>query len=84
VRRRSFWEDAAIPRGGVLVYNTGRSLESFLELQTQKGHCLAHPDVLISAVGTKVGVRVRVWVWGIYGSGALGHGSCDYRVREGQ
>lgn len=42
-------------RGSLLVYNTGRSLESFEALQREKGHCLAQPDVLISAVGTRCG-----------------------------
>jgi len=32
-----------------------RSLPQFLELMQKKSHCLAHPDALISAVGTKVG-----------------------------
>ena len=51
---KAFWEDKAVPRGGVLVFNTGRALDSFLQLQKDKVHCLAHPDALISAVGTKV------------------------------
>uniref|UniRef100_A0A7S0QZA9 Sucrose phosphatase-like domain-containing protein n=1 Tax=Chlamydomonas leiostraca TaxID=1034604 RepID=A0A7S0QZA9_9CHLO len=51
---RGWWEEEAVPRGGVLVYNTGRSLESFLKLLLDKKHCLALPDALISAVGTKV------------------------------
>jgi hypothetical protein len=52
---RSWWQEEAVPRGGVLVYNTGRSLASFTTLLADKAHCLAHPDALISAVGTKVG-----------------------------
>lgn len=31
-----------------------RSLDSFKALAKEKGHCLAMPDALISAVGTKV------------------------------
>jgi hypothetical protein len=31
-----------------------RALGSFQQLLKDKGHCLAHPDVLLSAVGTKV------------------------------
>lgn len=31
-----------------------RALSSFQQLLQDKGHCLAHPDVLLSAVGTKV------------------------------
>ncbi|GBF87879.1 sucrose phosphatase [Raphidocelis subcapitata] len=49
-----WWEDVGVVRGGLLVYNTGRSLESFKQLLAEKGHCLSRPDVLISAVGTKI------------------------------
>jgi hypothetical protein len=31
-----------------------RALDSFKQLLSDKAHCLAHPDVLISAVGTKI------------------------------
>lgn len=31
-----------------------RALDSFQALLDEKSHCLAHPDALISAVGTKV------------------------------
>ena len=31
-----------------------RALDSFKKLLQDKSHCLAHPDVLISAVGTKI------------------------------
>jgi hypothetical protein len=31
-----------------------RALDSFKQLLSDKAHCLAHPDILISAVGTKV------------------------------
>ncbi|KAL6764257.1 sucrose-6F-phosphate phosphohydrolase-domain-containing protein [Haematococcus lacustris] len=51
---RQWWEEQALPRGCVLVYNTGRSLDSFKALLRDKAHCLAPPDALISAVGTKV------------------------------
>lgn len=51
---KSFWEDTAVVRGGVLVYNTGRSLESFQQLLASKAGVLARPDLLISAVGTKI------------------------------
>eukprot|EP00955_Chlamydomonas_euryale_P073756 361839-Chlamydomonas_euryale.AAC.1 len=33
---RDFWLTTAVPRGGVLVYNTGRALPSFLELLEEK------------------------------------------------
>ncbi len=36
------------------VYNTGRSLGQFVSLLTEKAGKLALPDVLITAVGTKV------------------------------
>jgi sucrose-6F-phosphate phosphohydrolase len=51
---KQWWEETGVVRGGLLVYNTGRSLESFKQLLHDKGHALARPDVLISAVGTKV------------------------------
>eukprot|EP00878_Enallax_costatus_P014266 GHUV01014922.1.p1 GENE.GHUV01014922.1~~GHUV01014922.1.p1 ORF type:complete len:413 (+),score=120.28 GHUV01014922.1:330-1568(+) len=51
---RDWWENEALLRGGLLVYNTGRALDSFKKLLQDKSHCLAHPDVLISAVGTKI------------------------------
>lgn len=31
-----------------------RALDSFKKLLHDKSHCLAHPDVLVSAVGTKI------------------------------
>lgn len=51
---KTWWENEGVLRGGLLVYNTGRALGSFQQLLQDKGHCLAHPDVLLSAVGTKV------------------------------
>ncbi|KAF6259195.1 sucrose-6F-phosphate phosphohydrolase-domain-containing protein [Scenedesmus sp. NREL 46B-D3] len=51
---KAWWENEGLLRGGTLVYNTGRALDSFKQLLRDKAHCLAHPDVLISAVGTKV------------------------------
>lgn len=36
------------------VYNTGRSLGQFVSLMEEKAGGLALPDVLITAVGTKV------------------------------
>eukprot|EP00798_Chlamydomonas_sp_ICE-L_P016678 gene16678-22937_t len=55
---KTFWEDTAMQRGGMLVYNTGRALDSFLVLMNEKRHCMAHPDALISAVGTKWDIEV--------------------------
>ncbi|KAF8062739.1 SPP1 [Scenedesmus sp. PABB004] len=51
---KEWWEGEALLRGGVLVYNTGRALASFEALLADKSAVLAHPDVLISAVGTKI------------------------------
>ena len=50
----AYWEDSAALSGGVLVYNTGRSLGQFKSLWQEKRGLLALPDVLITAVGTKV------------------------------
>lgn len=49
-----YWEGNAALAGGVLVYNTGRSLGQFVSLIQDKSGALALPDVLITAVGTKV------------------------------
>ena len=50
----TYWESNAALAGGVLVYNTGRSLGGFISLMQEKNGALALPDVLITAVGTKV------------------------------
>ena len=50
----SFWENNAVLRNSVLVYNTGRSLGQFTSLYQEKAGMLALPNVLITAVGTKV------------------------------
>ncbi len=50
----NYWNDTAALAGSVLVYNTGRSLGSFKQLYKQKNNKLCLPDVLITAVGTKV------------------------------
>jgi hypothetical protein len=49
-----WWRDVGVPAGGRLVYNTGRALDLFMELMSEKGHVLAEPDMLISSVGTKI------------------------------
>ena len=49
----TYWESNASLAGGVLVYNTGRSLGGFISLLQEKKGALALPDVLITAVGTK-------------------------------
>jgi len=50
----TYWEESAALVGSVLVYNTGRSLGQFQGLLYSKSGALPVPDVLISAVGTKV------------------------------
>ncbi len=50
----NYWHGIAAPTGSKLVYSTGRSLESFLELAADKAGLLPRPDVLICAVGTKI------------------------------
>lgn len=50
----TYWESNAALAGGILVYNTGRSLGGFISLMKEKEGALALPDVLITAVGTKV------------------------------
>ena len=50
----TYWESNAALAEGVLVYNTGRSLGGFISLMGEKSGMLALPDVLITAVGTKV------------------------------
>ena len=54
-----YWEANAALAGGVLVYNTGRSLGQFISLFDEKAGALALPDVLITAVGTKVTASAR-------------------------
>ncbi|KAL4457961.1 hypothetical protein ABPG75_012826 [Micractinium tetrahymenae] len=50
----TYWEENAALAGGVLVYNTGRSLGQFQGLLEYKAGALPVPDVLITAVGTKI------------------------------
>jgi hypothetical protein len=50
----TYWEENAALSGGILVYNTGRSLGQFKSLWVSKKGDLPLPDVLITAVGTKV------------------------------
>jgi len=40
--------------GSILCYNTGRSLGQFVDLMQRCRGCVAVPDVLVTAVGTKV------------------------------
>eukprot|EP00884_Botryococcus_braunii_P004434 jgi/Botrbrau1/13992/Bobra.150_1s0004.1 len=50
----NYWEYNAALCGGVLVYNTGRSLGQFMSLHEEKNGTLALPNALITAVGTKI------------------------------
>lgn len=50
----SYWEETAALCGSVLVYNTGRSLGQFKGLLEYKQGKLPVPDVIITAVGTKI------------------------------
>ena len=45
----------------LLVYNTGRSLGQFVDLMQRCGGRVAVPDVLVTAVGTKVRGRAGDW-----------------------
>ena len=57
-----YWENTAVLRNSVLVYNTGRSLGQFTSLYQEKAGALALPNVLITAVGTKVNVYILPWL----------------------
>lgn len=50
-RFNEYWIQKHYFGSSILVYNTGRSLEEYLELFTQ-GHKLLDPDMLITAVGS--------------------------------
>eukprot|EP00798_Chlamydomonas_sp_ICE-L_P011612 gene11612-34319_t len=49
-----YWESNATLSGSLLVYNTGRSMGQFVELMRRCNGQVAVPDMLITAVGTKV------------------------------
>eukprot|EP00192_Tetraselmis_astigmatica_P010012 CAMPEP_0117653734 /NCGR_PEP_ID=MMETSP0804-20121206/3357_1 /TAXON_ID=1074897 /ORGANISM="Tetraselmis astigmatica, Strain CCMP880" /LENGTH=809 /DNA_ID=CAMNT_0005459945 /DNA_START=317 /DNA_END=2746 /DNA_ORIENTATION=- len=51
---KDYWESGPRFQGCKLVYSSGRSLASFLELQESKRGILAEPDMLILGVGTQV------------------------------
>lgn len=54
-RLKRWWERAQVPRGGVLCFSSGRSLASIRRLLDEdKRGVLAHPDVVVGAVGTRV------------------------------
>lgn len=51
---RAYWEDTASLGGSVLVLNTGRSKGALMSLLQDKEAVVAVPDVIITAVGTKI------------------------------
>jgi hydroxymethylpyrimidine pyrophosphatase-like HAD family hydrolase len=54
-RLKRWWEREQVPRGGVLCFSSGRSLASIRRLLDEdKRGVLAHPDVVVGAVGTRV------------------------------
>lgn len=53
-RFAEYWENSASLAGSLLVYNTGRSLGQFVDLMKKCDGKVAIPDVVITAVGTKV------------------------------
>ena len=63
-----YWESEAALARSVLVYNTGRSLGQFVSLVNEQRGRLALPDVLVTAVGTKVFHLKAEW------RGKTGHG----------
>lgn len=75
----AYWEDNAALSGGVLVYNTGRSLGQFMGLWQSKKGALSLPDVLITAVGTKVGcVPCHCHLCPFLCGGDCMHGDCVF------
>ncbi|GFR50917.1 hypothetical protein Agub_g13235 [Astrephomene gubernaculifera] len=53
-RFAEYWENSASLAGSLLVYNTGRSLGQFVDLMKKCEGRVAIPDVVVTAVGTKV------------------------------
>lgn len=51
---KRYWEDMASLGGSVLVLNTGRSKGHLMALLKEKEEIIAVPDVIITAVGTKI------------------------------
>ncbi|KAL4425696.1 hypothetical protein ABPG75_009712 [Micractinium tetrahymenae] len=58
-----WWQEEAVPAGGRLVFNTGRALDLFQALLVEKGDVLAQPDMLISAIGTRIYAKNRRGAW---------------------
>jgi sucrose-6F-phosphate phosphohydrolase len=51
---KQYWEDSAGLAGGLLVFNTGRSIGQVVALFTEKAGYMAIPNYIITAVGTKI------------------------------
>uniref|UniRef100_A0A1D1ZRU8 Sucrose phosphatase-like domain-containing protein n=2 Tax=Auxenochlorella protothecoides TaxID=3075 RepID=A0A1D1ZRU8_AUXPR len=60
---RDWWLARAMPAGARLVYNTGRALGLFEDLLCAKRGLLPEPDLLLSAVGTRVYERGAEGAW---------------------
>ncbi|KAL4445901.1 hypothetical protein ABPG77_009100 [Micractinium sp. CCAP 211/92] len=58
-----WWQEEAVPAGGRLVFNTGRALDLFQALLVEKGDLMAQPDMLISAIGTRIYAKNRHGAW---------------------
>ncbi len=54
---RAYWDGHARLAGGVLVFNTGRSIGQVMSLLRDKAAHMPHPDVIVTAVGTKIFTR---------------------------
>ncbi|KAL4859929.1 Fumarylacetoacetase [Chlorella vulgaris] len=71
----TWWQAEAVPAGGRLVYNTGRALDLFEQLLGEKGGCMAEPDMLVSAIGTRIYVKQQGrWVEDEAFTASLGQG----------
>ena len=51
---RDYWDGRGRLAGGVLVFNTGRSIGQVMSLLKEKAALMPLPDVIVTAVGTKI------------------------------
>lgn len=51
---REYWENTAALCSSILVYNTGRSVGQVTGLMEHQRDCMAVPNAIITAVGTKI------------------------------
>jgi len=79
----AYWAGTAAVAGSKLVYSTGRSLPSFLELSAKggEGSSLPRPDALVCSVGTKVYLPQPGW--GGKAGGWTEDGAWSARLDEG-